>query len=220
MTKVRLALVDESRICREGLVELLERESSIEVICACCTGLEALESAHNCQPDVILINTELSECSTIEAIQLIHQELPKTSIVVLTSSKADVNFLSCVKAGARAYISKDISGRNLVNTILVVAEAEADVIVSTPMAARLLLGPNFSEEHKDAAKLGDLTLLLSEREQAVLFLVAQGSTNKEIAGSLFISGHTVTVHLRNIMQKLHVHNRRRAVALARVKTTV
>ena len=207
-------MADKSEIFCEGLVELLEHEPSIEVVCTCCTGLEAVESANEHQPDVILIDPELSECSGIETMQRIHERLPKTSIIVLTCSELNADFLSAVKAGAKSYISKDISIENLIKTVTLVAEGE--VIVSPPIAARVLEELNFLEElHKDAAKV-DVTLL-SKREQSVLSLVAQGFTNREIATTLSISEHTVKVHLRNVMEKLHAHTRQHAVALAREK---
>mgnify|MGYP000371082337 CR=1 FL=1 len=133
---------------------------------------------------------------------------------MLTNSEANGDLLSAVKAGARAYISKDISVENLIRTIILVADGE--VIVSPPMAARLLAEFNLLEKGKDATKLGD-SALLTKREQTVLSLVAQGFTNREIATSLFISEHTVKVHIRNIMQKMHAHTRQQAVALAREK---
>jgi len=222
VAKIRLLLADESEIFREGLAKLLEHEPSIEVVCTCRTGLEAVESANKYQPDIILIDiglsecsgidTGLSECSSTEAIQRIHERLPKTAIIVLTCSKLNDDFVSAIKAGARAYISKDIiSLENLVKTVILVAEGE--VIVSFPMTARLLLEFNSLGERKDVAKLGYITPL-SERERSVLALVAQGLTNREVAATLFISEHTVKVHLRNIMEKFHVHTRQQAVALA------
>ena len=212
MTKVKILLADKCGIFRDGLVKLLEHEQSMEVVCTCRTGLEAVETATEHQPDVILIDTELSECSGIEAIQRIHERLPKTAILVLTCSELNDDFFSAVKAGARAYISKDISIENLIKTVILVAEGE--VIVSPPMAVRLLAEFNLLKEHEDAAKLGDITLL-SKREQAVLSLVAQGFTNREIATTLCISEHTAKVHLRNIMEKLHAHTRQQAVVLAK-----
>jgi len=217
VAKVKLLLADKNEIFCQGLAKLLERQPSIKVACVCCTGLEAVESACEHQPDVILIDTELSECSGIEAVQRIHERLPNTNIIVFTNSEANGDLISAVKAGAKAYISKDISVENLIKTITLVADGE--VIVSPPMAARLLAEFNFLEEHKDETKSGDGTLL-SKREQAVLALVAQGFTNREIATSLFISEHTVKVHVRNIMGKMKAHTRQRAVALARGKATI
>ncbi len=217
MAKLKLLLADKNEIFCEGLAKLMGREPSIEVVGVCRTGLEAAESACEHQPDVILIDTELSECSGLEAMQRIHERLPKTSIIMFTNSEVNGDLISAVKAGAKAYISKDISVENLIKTIILVADGE--VIVSPPMAARMLAEFNLLEESKDATKLGDGTPL-SKREQAVLALVAQGFTNREIATSLFISEHTVKVHVRNVMGKMKAHTRQQAVVLARGKATI
>jgi len=180
-------------------------------VCTCHTGFEAIEGASEHQPDVILIDTELVHCSTIAAMQYIYERLPNTHIIVFTHSEADADLIAAVKAGARAYISKDVSFEDLIKTIAIVAEH--GVVLSHPMALRLLAETSLLEEDKGAAKAGGVSLL-SKREQTVLSLVAQGLTNKEIAASLFISEHTVKVHLRNIMGKLQAHTRQQAVALA------
>ncbi|TET88289.1 MAG: response regulator transcription factor [Dehalococcoidia bacterium] len=210
-------MADKRKIFCEGLAKLLESAPDIEVVCTCCTGLEAIERANEHQPDVILIDTELPHCSTIEAMQRIHERLPNTNIIVLTHSEADADLISAVKAGARAYVSKDVSLEDLIKTIALVAEG--GVVLSPPMASRLLAEINLLEEDKGAAKAGGVSLL-SKREQAVLSLVAQGLTNREIATSLFISEHTVKVHLRNIMGKFHAHTRQQAVALASKKAAI
>ncbi len=212
--KLKLLLADEDEIFCKGLASVVEREPDIEVVGACCTGFEAIERANEHQPDVILMDTELPHCSSIAAMQRIHERLPNTNIIVFTHSEADADLISAVKAGARAYICKDISAENLIKNITLVADGE--VIVSPPMASRLLAEINFLEEHKGVAKAGGVSFL-SKRQQAVLPLVAQGLTNGEIATRLFISEHTVKVHLRNIMGKFHAHTRQQAVALAREK---
>jgi len=208
VAKIRLVLVDKEEIFREGLTKLLESAPDIEVVCTCRTGLEAVGSAHKHQPDIILIDTELLECSGVELVQRIHKELPKTNIIVLSHSEIDGDLISAARAGAKAYLSKDVSIENLIRAIILVAEG--GVVVSPPMATRLLQDFNFLEEGKDATKL---VTLLSKREQAVLSLVAQGFTNREIATTLVICENTVKVHLRNIMEKLHAHTRQQAVSL-------
>ena len=211
MIKLKLLLADKREIFREGLAKLLEPEPNIEVVGTCCTGWGAVESALEHQPDVVLIDTGLSECGTIEAMQCICERLPKTRVIVLTCSEVNADFLYAFRAGARAYISKNISVENLIKAITLVAEGE--VIVSPPMAVELLAEFSPLKEHNEVAEEGDVTLL-SKREQTVLSLVAEGLTNREIATTLFISEHTVKVHLRNIMEKLHAHTRQQAVALA------
>jgi len=210
VAKIRLVFADKEEIFREGLAELLKNEPTVEFVCICDTGFEAVESARKHQPDVVLIGTELSECSSVEAIQRIHEGLPKTNIIVLTHSEADDDLISAARAGAKAYISKDISIEALVKAITLVADGE--VVISAPMATRLLAEFSSLGESKDAEKL---YALLSKREQAVLSLVAQGSTNREIADALLICENTVKVHLRNIMAKLHARTRQQAVSLVR-----
>ena len=209
MAKIGLIIADKNIIFCEGLAKLLKSKPDFEVMCTCHTGLEAVESAHKHQPDVVLIDLKLSDCNSIEAIQHIHEGVPKTNIIVLTHSEADEDIVSVTRAGATAYLSKDVSIANLIKAITLVADGV--IVVSPPMAKRLLVEFSSLEERKDAEKLA---LLLSKREQVVLSFVAQGSTNREIATTLVISENTVKVHLRNIMGKLHAHTRQKAVSLA------
>ena len=208
MAKIRLVLADNEEIFREGLAQLLEGEPDIEVACTCRTGLEAVEIAHKHQPDVILIDTGLPECSGVEVVQRIDEGLSKINIIVLSHSETDDDLISAARAGAKAYLSKDVSIENLIKAIILVADG--GVVVSPPMAAGLLAKLSFLKESKSPAKL---VTLLSKREQAVLSLVAQGFTNREIATRLVICENTVKVHLRNIMEKLHAHTRQQAVSL-------
>jgi len=127
---------------------------------------------------------------------------------VLTHSETDEDLISAVRAGAKGYLSKDVSVADLIKAITLVAEG--GVVVSPPMAERLLAEFNLLEEGKDATKL---VTLLSKRERKVISLVAQGLTNSEIAATLFIAESTVKVHLRSVMEKLHAHTRQEAVAL-------
>ena len=113
MAKVKLVLADKGDISREGLAKLFEHEPDIEVVCMCCTGLEAVEGVYKHHPDVILMDIELTECSGIEVVHRIHQGLSKTNIIILTHSETDINLISAIRAGAKGYLSKDISVENL-----------------------------------------------------------------------------------------------------------
>jgi len=210
VAKIRLVVADKREIFREGLAKLLESQPDIEVVCTCRTGLEAVESAYKYQPDVILMQIELSKLVGTEIMQRMHEELPKTSVIVLTCSKEYTDVFPAIKEGVEAYISKDVSLENLIKAIILVAEG--GFVLSPPMAARLSAEFNFLEQGKDAVKL---VTLLSKREQAVLSLVERGFTNREIASTLFISENTVKVHLRNLMEKLNAHTRQQAVSLIR-----
>ena len=212
MGKTKLLIADRHEIFREGLARLLGDTTEIEVISTTCESWE--EDVIKLQPDIILMDTEISKCSGIEAIQRIHQKLPKTKVIALTHSETKADLLSALRAGARAYISKDISLENLVRNITLVIEGE--IIISPPMAASLIDNFCLPIGQQMTVEPGDDTIL-SKREQEILSLVAQGFTNKEIAASLVISEHTVKVHLRNIMEKLRAHTRQQAVFLAKEK---
>ena len=208
MAKIKLVLADKTEVFRRGLAKLLESEPNIEVVCTCCTGSEVIESGYKYQPDIIVTDTRLPEYSGVEVVQRVHEELPETNIIVLTHSETNEDFISVAQAGAKAYLSKDISIGNLIKAIILVAEG--GVVISPPMAARLLAKFNFLEKDKDAAKL---VTILSKREEEVLSLVAQGFTNRKISKALVICENTVKVHLRNIMEKLHASTRQQAVSL-------
>ena len=212
MREIKLLLADKSQIFLKGLVNILEGESNMKVVSVCHTGTEAIESIIMHKPDVILIDAELSECSSIDVIQRIHMDLPMVNTIVMSHSENIEDFICCIKAGARAYISKNCSTESLSRAINLIADGE--VIVSPPLATKVLEEFQLLEKYKGTAKLEDCAVL-SNREQATLSLVSQGFTNRDIAGTLCISVQTVKVHMRNIMGKLHAHNRQQAVIAAR-----
>ena len=213
MAKIRIVIADREEVFRAGLAKLLKRELNIEVVSTCTLGLEAVENVHKYQPDVILIHGVLKDSSGIEVAQCISEGQSKTNIIVLTHSKAEDDLVSAIRAGAKAYLPKDVSIDNLIRTITLVAEG--GVVVAPVMATKLLAEFNILEEDKSAEKLASF---LSQREREVLILVAQGFTNKEIATTLTVSDNTVKVHLRNIMEKLHAHTRQQAVNLLQGET--
>jgi len=215
MAGISLLIVSKREIFREGLAGLLALESFIAHVDTCSSELEVVEISNKQQPHVIIIDIKSSEC--IEAISRIHDRQPATNILVLTHFESRGDFIAALRAGAKAYISEDTRFGNLVKTIPLVAQGE--LVVSPSMALEVIAGLKSLEEHNNHNNSVTLsgTNLLSERETGILALVEQGYTDREIAVSLFISEHTVNVHLRNIRQKLHAHNRQHAVILARTK---
>ena len=212
MEKIRVLLADKREIFREGLARLLKEEPAIEVVSVCSAGPEVIENARKHQPDVMLIDTELPECSVIGVIEDVRKYLSNTGIIAFTHSETDSDLLSTIQAGARAYISKDITIENLIRAIAMVANGE--VFVSRPMAESLLAGLSLSEGTKEKAR-SERSGLLTSREHEVLTFVAQGLTNKDVAAALSISKYTVSVHMHHIMEKLHARTRQQAVALIR-----
>lgn len=211
MLKIKVLLADKRGIFREGLAKILAGEPDIKVVSICSSGLECIRKATELKPDVVILDTEISECDCIEATQCINKLPLAPRILILTHSEEDRDLFSTLRAGARAYMSKDVMAKDLIKAITRVHLGE--VIVTPPMAAKLISEFALLEESKEAGQRKYGTSL-TEREVEVLALVAKGATNKEIGSALFIAVNTVKVHLSRILEKLHVRNRQQAAALA------
>lgn len=210
MEKIRLILVARREVCREGVAMLLNQGPDIEVVWKCSGGVECIEKTLELKPDVVLMDTEISEGDCIQAIQAISNLVSQSRVLVFTHPEQDHLLLSALKAGARAYISKDVRLQDLVGAIVRVSAGE--VIVSPPMAERLMEEFALLGDRKDG-KRWKTDAHISQREAEVLGLVAKGKTNKEIAEALFINVSTVKTHLGRILEKLQVRNRREAAVL-------
>ena len=211
--KIGVLLADKCKIFRQGLARLLQDYSEIEVVDLCDSGLQAVESSIELRPDIVILDTELTECNTVEVIHNIIEQLPGTKVIMLTHSEEGRDLLSAIATGAMGYISKNISIEDLVKIIALASTGE--LVVSPPMTSELLdkikkldsLDVNENEREK-------LPFGLSIREAEILTMVRKGYTNKEIATTLFIAENTVKVHMRNIMEKSKIHNRTRLASLS------
>jgi len=203
MSKTRLAIVGKREIMREGLTKLLAVRPDFEIVSTARTGEEAVKKCRNRQPDVILICCSLPEHGGIKSIQYIHEKLPKSRIILASDSGASDELMAAVTAGVRAYLSPDISTSNLISAITLVAEGK--LIVSPHMSEKVITTIESLCRHEGKVRLEEITVL-TKREKAVLSLVKQGLTNKEVATALNISKHTVKVHMQNIMGKMHTHS--------------
>lgn len=212
MDPIKVLLADDHTLFRRGIAALLAGQESLEVVGEASNGLEAIEKAKGSNPDVILMDLSMPDCTGLEATQALQAEMPQVSILVLTVSDKEDDLFAAVKFGARGYILKSAEPEELIHAIFHIAQG--GVIMSPLMAAKLLdefrdLRAGTQREPVQAADD-----VLSPREGEVLQLVAQGATNKEISESLFISENTVKAHLRSIMEKLHLANRSQAAAYA------
>ena len=207
MEPTRVLLADEKEIFREGLARVLEEQGQLEVVSQCSNGRQAIEQANNTEPDIILMDTKISECGSTEATQRINESCPKAKVVMLTDSKNEEDLFSAIGSGATGYLAKDIKVVDLVKSIDLIAKG--DVVISPPVSGGL--AGKVSLATATEPKIGDS---LSEREKEILKLLTKGARNSEIARELFISQNTVKVHLKNITEKLQVRNRQQAVAYA------
>lgn len=206
---LKALVVDRHEIWRVGISKILSEQPGIEVIEPCSNTNECMEKVARFNPDVVLLDTELREPTYVEVIQHIQESSPKARVLMLTHSEREQDVYYAIKAGAKGYVCKDIGIEDLVKAIFLVASGE--VVLSPAVATKVLeeFAESFPERQRTHQK-GSLGL--TEREKEVLALVAKGTNNRTIALSLCITENTVKVHLRNIMDKLHVHNRLQAAA--------
>jgi len=209
--KLKVLVVDDHALFRRGLQMVLRQEDDIEVVGEAADGNEAMEKAQETMPDVILMDVRMPRRSGIEATQHIKDLMPHVKILMLTISDEEADLYEAIKAGASGYLLKEISIDDVAEAIRSVYAGQSRL--SPSMAAKLL--SEFAAMSKRAAEARQLPApRLTDREMEVLRLVAQGMNNRDIAKDLFISENTVKNHIRNILEKLHLHSRMEAVVYA------
>jgi DNA-binding NarL/FixJ family response regulator len=207
---LRILLVDDHVLFRKGVAALLARREDMEIVGEAGDGLEAIEAAREMIPDVILMDIHMPKCNGLEATRVIKREFPHVKIVILTVSDDDQNLFEAIKSGAQGYLLKDLEPTRLYDLLESISRGEAPL--SGVVAAKIL--KEFSRPTSESAPTSELMDELTTRETDILQLVVDGMTNKEIATSLFISENTVKIHLRNILEKLHLQNRIQAAVYA------
>lgn len=207
MERVRVLVVDDHPLFRQGVVATLNHYPELEVVGEASNGQEAVQLAKELSPNVLVIDLNMPVMGGVEAIRQLQSLAPSINVMVLTVSEEEDDLFSAVAAGAKGYLLNNSTPDALHNAVLHIAEG--GVLVSPAMATALLTALPVSPEPTTEAPND-----LSRREQEVLELVSQGATNKEIASKLILSENTVKTHLRNIMEKLHVANRSQAAAYA------
>ncbi len=204
---LRVLVVDDHEVVRQGLVALIGRRNGFEVVGEAATVAEAIEGARRHQPDLVIMDVRLPDGSGIEACREIREEFPATRVVMLTSYPDEEAVLSAIVAGASGYLLKQIRGRDLVAALETVGRGESllDPAVTEKVLARIRKIATGSEE---ADELSQLT----SQERKILELVAAGMTNKEIAAEVFLSDKTVKNYVSSILAKLNLERRAQAAA--------
>ena len=214
MDEIRVLVVDDHYFFRQGVIQTLSQEPDITVVGEADCAVVALEKALALLPDVVLLDIKLPDESGLAVASRLHRDCPYSKIIMLTVMEDHDTLLQAIKEGARGYLLKGTSADELISVIRNVHQGEA--YVPPAMAGHILRELTSGGEPSPAAKLEQLT----EREQAILELVAQGQTNREIAAALFLSEKTVKHYMTNILQKLQVRNRVEAALLAVKKAPV
>jgi NarL family two-component system response regulator LiaR len=209
---IRVLLVDDHAIVRDGIRSLLTTECDIQVVGEADNGADGVLMAGQLQPDVILMDLVMPRMGGIEATRRIMAGQPGAHILVLTSFDAEEKVFPAIKAGAMGYLLKDSDSADLVRAIHQVHRGESSL---DPKIARKVLREMWSEPRPEAHTARDAAVgPLTEREVEVLKLVAQGLSNEEIAQRLVVAERTVRTHVSNILGKLHLANRTQATLYA------
>jgi len=214
--RIRILIVDDHALFRVGLANILGREKEFDVIGEADSSRSAIEMAETHNPDVILMDAALPSPGGIETTQRIRRELPATAIVVMAADEDEEALFASIKAGAAAFVVKDITPDDLVHVVRRVSTGEFlinDKVFSKPAVASRVL-----KEFRELAVYGQeaqpIFAPLSPREVEILDNIAQGMTNKQVAYALSISEQTVKNHMSSILRKLAVNDRTQAVVYA------
>jgi DNA-binding NarL/FixJ family response regulator len=210
MEPIKILLVDDHALFRKGVAGVLAAEDDFRVVGEAKNGEDALLMVRDLAPDVILMDISMPVCDGLEATRRITAQAPNVKIIILTVNEEDESVFLAVKSGAKGYLVKTIEPRALVDAVRAVFKGAA--AISRLTASKILAEfARFAQAEHPTAKPGSG---VTEREEQVLGLVAQGATNKEIATALGISPGTVKNHLQNILEKLHLENRVQAATFA------
>lgn len=204
---IRLLIVDDHTMFRQGLVSLLRDEAEFQVVGQAADGEQALRLAQARHPDVVLMDVMMPGMDGVEATGRLVEALPEARILMLTISEADDDLLAAVRAGARGYVLKNADTAELLRAIRRVHAGEA--VLSPAVTLRVL------QEVRAAPPPPAPATPLTPREREVAWLLTRGATNREIAETLMISKNTVKTHVSHILEKLEVESRRQVAACMR-----
>jgi DNA-binding NarL/FixJ family response regulator len=210
MSKIKVLLADDHALFREGIRSLLEDQDDIVIVGEAEDGLEAVRSVAKLKPSVVLMDINMPVLDGVEATRLIIEDDESVGIVILTMYPQDEYVFQALKAGAKAYLLKDTRSKRLLEVIRTVHDGQA--VISADMTARLLDEFRRLSEKKETEKPKFQSL--TDQERKILTLVAEGASNKDIAGDLNLSERTIKNYLSIIFQKLQVNNRTEAAIRA------
>lgn len=212
MASIRVLIVDDHDLFRDGIRSVICSQPDMDVVGEAGDGLEALVLARQLCPDVLLLDINMPGTSGLEAAHLINEAVPSCAIVMLTVRDEDAYIFEALRNGATGYLLKTVRSQHLLDMIRAAARGEA--ALSPAIAMRVVQSLRGTPPPQPAAPSApphaDGNEPLTAREDEILDLIAAGRSDKEIAAQLFVSLYTVKAHVRNILAKLHVANRRAA----------
>ncbi|HEX6525972.1 MAG TPA: response regulator transcription factor [Streptosporangiaceae bacterium] len=214
---VRVLVVDDQQLIREGIASLLGIQPGITVVGMASNGREAVEKAVALDPDVVLMDVRMPECDGAQATGRIRHELPGCQVVMLTTFDDEEYVVQALQAGAAGYLLKDLPARELADAVRLARSgiAQFDSQAASRLASALARHPASAAEGGDNTGPGQLGQSLTAREVDVLRLIARGATNREIAAHLFLSEGTVKNHISRILNRIGLRDRTQAAIFAR-----
>jgi DNA-binding NarL/FixJ family response regulator len=206
---LRILLADDHSLFRKGVASELSSNAGIQIVGEAKNGFEAISMAREVHPDIILMDLNMPHCSGSEAAQVIKAEMPDVHILILTVHNDDDHLFKAIKSGADGYLLKDIEPDELVDMLERTQRGEA--AIDGRLAVRIL---NEFRQQESTTMSDNQPQTLTTREHDVLKRLVKGETNQEIATALVITENTVKMHVRNILDKLHLQNRIQAAVYA------
>ncbi|MFH1381848.1 MAG: response regulator transcription factor [Chloroflexota bacterium] len=205
MAKIKVLVVDDHAIMRDGIRALLSLHKDIEIVGEASDGKEAIDKVQELSPDVVIMDIAMPSMDGLEATRRIKKKNPRVKVLVLTQHDNKEYILSAIKAGTAGYVPKRALGAELVSAIRAVCKVGSFLY---PSAATALIEDYLRQAQEEPYDR------LTDREREILKLIAEGHTSRDIAGMLFISLKTVLGHRTKIMQKLDIHNRTELIKYA------
>ncbi|MDH3217736.1 MAG: response regulator transcription factor [Candidatus Krumholzibacteria bacterium] len=213
MARIRVLLIEDNRLLREGIAQMLQEHGDFEVVARCEDG-DAVRKLkkQNSTPDVILLDLGLEKADSLSLMARLRKELPEAKVIAMDILPEQVDIVEFVKAGGSGFILKSAAVEEYLETITAVAGGEK---VLPPMLTTSLFTQIVESALKGGKGISDLSIQLTPREREVVDLISEGLSNKEIASRLHIATHTVKSHIHNILEKLALSTRLQIAAFAR-----
>ncbi len=209
MKKIRLLIVDDHEMVREGLRTILQEDPGVKVLGEADDGEKALELVDKLHPDIVLLDLKMPGMGGIEVCRRICALHPSTAVIALTTFADETLARECIQAGARGYVLKDIERFQLKQIIRTVASGES--VIDSKIVSQLAYQPQEEQgDHKPSRFRGDLT----EQQCTILSLIAQGFSNKEIGCQMVLSENTIKSYIQDLLQKMGARNRVEAAMIA------